>query len=118
MSHSTRFQEFPGSKAKDLQFLVGGEEFVEFHEGLLGMAAGDQKNVDIILSDNYADNKGKKANFNIQLNGIDLQKNVWNQSGDLETHTVETHIYRLRKKIFEKFKDNNFIHSTKKGYKI
>ena len=47
-----------------------------------------------------------------------LQKEVWGHNSDLETHTVETHIYRLRKKIFEKFKDNNFIISTKEGYKI
>ena len=47
-----------------------------------------------------------------------LQKEVWGHNSNLETHTVETHIYRLRKKIFEKFKDNNFINSTKKGYKI
>ena len=47
-----------------------------------------------------------------------LQKEVWGHNSNLETHTVETHIYRLRKKIFEKFKDNNFINSTKKGYAI
>lgn len=47
-----------------------------------------------------------------------LQKEVWGHNLDLETHTVETHIYRLRKKIIDKFKDNNFIISTKVGYKI
>ena len=47
-----------------------------------------------------------------------LQKEVWGHNSNLETHTVETHIYRLRKKIFEKFKDNSFINSTKKGYII
>ena len=47
-----------------------------------------------------------------------LQKEVWGYNSDLETHTVETHIYRLRKKIFEKFKDKSFINSTKKGYII
>ena len=47
-----------------------------------------------------------------------LQKEVWGHNSNLETHTVETHIYRLRKKISEKFKDNNFINSTKKGYII
>ena len=47
-----------------------------------------------------------------------LQKEVWGHNSNLETHTVETHIYRLRKKISEKFKDNNFINSTKKGYTI
>ena len=47
-----------------------------------------------------------------------LQKKVWGHNFDLETHTVETHIYRLRKKISNKFNDNNFIKSTKQGYKI
>jgi len=47
-----------------------------------------------------------------------LQKEVWKYGEDLETHTVETHIYRLRKKIKDKFNDNNFILSEKKGYFI
>ena len=47
-----------------------------------------------------------------------LQKEVWGHNSSLETHTVETHIYRLRKKIAEKFKDQKFINSTKLGYKI
>ena len=41
---------------------------------------------------------------------------VWNYSTDADTHTVETHIYRLRKKIADKFMDNNFIHNNKDGY--
>ena len=45
-------------------------------------------------------------------------KNVWNYSAESETHTVETHIHRLRKKILEKFGDNNFIKNTNKGYYI
>ncbi len=53
--------------------------------------------------------------FDLQMN---LQSKVWGYQSELETHTVETHIYRLRKKISEKFKDNNFINSTKKGYII
>ena len=48
----------------------------------------------------------------------DLQNEVWKYSGGLETHTVETHIYRLRKKIKNKFNDDNFILSLKEGYKI
>ena len=47
-----------------------------------------------------------------------LQRKVWGHNSNLDTHTVETHIYRLRKKIVDKFKDSNFISSTKKGYKI
>ena len=47
-----------------------------------------------------------------------LQNKVWKYSSELETHTVETHIYRLRKKIKEFFKDDNFIISQKEGYLI
>ena len=47
-----------------------------------------------------------------------LQNKVWSYSSDLETHTVETHIYRLRKRINEKFNDKNFIISDDDGYKI
>jgi len=47
-----------------------------------------------------------------------LQFNVWGYRSKLETHTVETHIYRLRKKILNKFNDNNFILSLKNGYQI
>ena len=49
---------------------------------------------------------------------LDLQKNIWGYSPDIETHTVETHVYRLRKKISNKFNDQNFILSHKKGYFI
>ena len=51
--------------------------------------------------------------------GVDeLQKKVWSYQSDIETHTVETHIYRLRKKILKIFNDNNFITSEKNGYQI
>ena len=45
-----------------------------------------------------------------------LQKRVWGYNSELETHTVETHVYRLRKKINDKFSDNEFIISDKMGY--
>ena len=48
----------------------------------------------------------------------DLQKNIWNHQNNLETHTVETHIYRLRKKIRENFDDENFIINSDFGYKL
>ena len=48
----------------------------------------------------------------------ELQKEVWGYNYELETHTVETHIHRLRKKIKQKFNENNFIISTKNGYEI
>ncbi len=48
----------------------------------------------------------------------ELQLKVWGYQSELETHTVETHIYRLRKKIFKVFKDETFILSKKNGYEI
>ena len=45
-------------------------------------------------------------------------KKIWNYSSESETHTVETHIHRLRKKILENFGDNNFIKNNSKGYYI
>ena len=48
----------------------------------------------------------------------ELQEKVWSYQSDIETHTVETHIYRLRKKILNTFNDNNFIISKKNGYQI
>ena len=48
----------------------------------------------------------------------ELQKTVWDYSPDLDTHTVETHIYRLRKKMKEAFGNESFILNTSKGYSI
>ena len=48
----------------------------------------------------------------------ELQEKVWSYQPDIETHTVETHIYRLRKKIFDIFKNESFIVSNKNGYII
>ena len=48
----------------------------------------------------------------------ELQENVWGYQSDIETHTVETHIYRLRKKISDVLKNENFIVSKKNGYQI
>ncbi len=48
----------------------------------------------------------------------EFQSKVWGYQLELETHTVETHIYRLRKKILKTFDDENFIVSKKSGYQI
>ena len=68
-----------------------------------------QKEIDIIL---FLNDYDKPQRVNI------LQDKVWGYSLELETHTVETHVYRLRKKIKDKFKDNNFIVSNDDGYFI
>ena len=68
-----------------------------------------EREIDIIL---FLNENKKPINIDI------LQKEVWGYSSELETHTVETHIYRLRKKIKDKFNDEKFILSLKKGYQI
>ena len=68
-----------------------------------------EKEIEIIL---YLNNTKFKHDV------TDLQKNIWGYSIDIETHTVETHIYRLRKKIIDLFEDENFILSHKNGYFI
>tara|TARA_B100001057_G_scaffold401350_1_gene412829 strand:- start:689 stop:1249 length:561 start_codon:yes stop_codon:yes gene_type:complete len=57
-------------------------------------------------------------NDRINVTVKELQKHVWYYSQTLETHTVETHIYRLRKKMNDIFGDENFILNDKNGYKI
>ena len=68
-----------------------------------------EKEIEIILYLN---------NTKIKHDVADLQKNIWGYSTNMETHTVETHIYRLRKKINDLFKDEKFILSHKNGYFI
>ena len=68
-----------------------------------------EREIDIIL---FLNENKKPINIDI------LQKEVWGYRSELETHTVETHIYRLRKKLKDKFNDEEFILSLKKGYQI
>ena len=68
-----------------------------------------EKEINIIL---YLSKKIKPTKIE------DLQKNIWKYQSNTETHTVETHIYRLRKKISKVFSDKNFILSKKDGYQI
>ena len=48
----------------------------------------------------------------------ELEQRVWNYTKNVETHTVETHIHRIKKKFKDTFKDENFINSTNSGYKL
>ena len=50
------------------------------------------------------------------ISKVKILSSVWNYSSDADTHTVETHIYRLRKKISDKFMDEKFILNNKDGY--
>ncbi len=68
-----------------------------------------EREMDIIL---FLNDSEKPQKINV------LQNQVWRYSNKLETHTVETHIYRLRRKIYDNFKDDNFIISSDDGYFI
>ena len=58
------------------------------------------------------------SKFNKPINIEELKKEVWSYQSNVETHTVETHIYRLRKKILNTFNDSKFIISKQDGYQI
>ena len=68
-----------------------------------------EREMDIIL---FLNDSEKPQKINV------LQNQVWRYLYKLETHTVETHIYRLRKKMNDNFKDDNFIISSDDGYFI
>ena len=93
-------------------FMVGeysldiNSRFISKHHEKLKLT---QKEVEIICYLKNSDQDRSPEN---------LQKEIWKHSEGVETHTVETHIYRLRKKINEKFKDNSFIINDKKGNKL
>ena len=68
-----------------------------------------EREIDTIL---FLGNKIKPQNIKTLLS------EVWGYMPESETHTVETHIYRLRKKIADTFNDNDFILSHDNGYLI
>ena len=90
----------------------------------IGRYSLDLNSRKIFLRDKNLDLTERETNLIVFINERknvtikDLQKNVWDYSPNLETHTVETHIYRLRKKMSEIFGDENFILNTQNGYTI
>ena len=90
----------------------------------IGRYSLDLNSRKIFLKDKNLDLTERETNLIVFINERknvtikDLQKNVWDYSPNLETHTVETHIYRLRKKMSEIFGDENFILNTQNGYTI
>ena len=85
----------------------------------------DMNSREIIINDTKLKLTEKEINTIIYLSksnkpvSIDeLQKKVWSYQSDIESHTVETHIYRLRKKILSTFNDEEFIVSMRNGYQI
>ena len=114
---------------------------LEFEKRVISLLAKNEfkKNSLIQLKDYTIDKnerKIKKSDLELQLSEKEINflilfsksnkpiskslvlKKVWNYSSESETHTVETHIHRLRKKILEKLGDENFIKNDKKGYYI
>ncbi len=114
---------------------------LEFEKKVISLIAKNEfKNNSLIQLNDYTIDKNerkiKKNNLELQLSEKEIDflilfrksnepvgrnlllKNVWNYSSESETHTVETHIHRLRKKILKKFGDDNFIKNNNKGYYI
>ena len=114
---------------------------LEFEKKIISLVAKNEfkKNSLIQLVDYTIDKNGRKImknNLELKLSEKEINflilfsknrepisrnlvlKKVWNYSPESETHTVETHIHRLRKKILEKFGDDNFIKNNNKGYYI
>ena len=107
----------------NIQFLK--QQFIEKSELSVGKYKIDTNSRELILKDKVLKLTEKETSIIIYLSktkdavGIDqLQSEVWEYHSKLETHTVETHIYRLRKKISKTFNDDNFIVSKKDGYQI
>jgi hypothetical protein len=107
----------------NIQFLK--VNFIEKSELKIGKYRINLNSRELISKNNVLKLTEKETNIIIYLSksnnavGIDrLQSEVWQYHSNLETHTVETHIYRLRKKILNTFNDNEFIISRKNGYQI
>ena len=107
----------------NIQFLR--VNFIEKSELKIGKYKLDLNSRELISKKNVLKLTEKETNIIIYLSksnnavGVDqLQSEVWQYHLNLETHTVETHIYRLRKKILNTFNDNEFIISKKNGYQI
>mgnify|MGYP001373638790 CR=1 FL=1 len=90
-----------------------GEYLLDLNSRIISSGNGSlkltEKEIQILL---FLKKQKQPININI------LQKEVWGYAEQSETHTVETHIYRLRKKIKKSFDDQSFIKSDKKGYFI
>jgi DNA-binding response OmpR family regulator len=107
----------------NIQFLK--QQFIEKSELCVGKYHLDLNSRELILKDKVLKLTEKESSIIIYLKKnkevtdiAQLQSEVWGHHSKLETHTVETHIYRLRKKVLTTFNDNNFIISKKNGYQI
>ena len=122
------FDKFPISILKllekiNIEFLK--KNFNKQSEIIIGIYKFDLNSREMFYQNINLKLTEKEINSIIYLSNSDkavkiqeLQSKVWGYQSQLETHTVETHIYRLRKKILKVFNDENFIISNKNGYEI
>ena len=120
--------EFPikiSNFIEKLNIQILKNQFNKKSEIMIGKYMIDLNSRELKLKDTFLKLTEKEINTIVYLHksssavGVHkLQSNVWGYESNLETHTVETHIYRLRKKILQTFNDNNFIISKKNGYQI
>ena len=101
-----------------VQFISQSEVKVNSYIIDLNSREMSAKNIKLKLTEKEINTITYLSNSNKPINIEELQKMVWSYQSDIETHTVETHIYRLRKKILNTFNDNEFIISKKNGYQI
>ena len=122
------FNEFPTKLEKIIQFINLSflkNKFIQQSQITIGLYTLDLNSREMLKDKTKLELTERETNLIIYLKESNsavkiekLQKDVWSYGSKLETHTVETHIYRLRKKIKQKFNDDNFIISSNKGYSI
>ena len=100
-----KYQDQSNINVKDFFLDINSREL---KKGKLSLRLTERE-TDMIL---FLNNSKKPVNVET------LEKKIWQHSSDLETHTVETHIYRLRKKIKAEFGNDDLIKSNKDGYII
>ena len=100
-----KYQDQSSIKVKDFFLDINSRELKKGKSSL----KLTERETDMIL---FLNNSKKPVNIET------LEKEIWQHSSELETHTVETHIYRLRKKIKAEFGNDDLIKSNKNGYTI
>jgi hypothetical protein len=127
-SNQLIFENFPTSIFKIIEktnILFLRQKFQDQSQIVIGKYRLDLNSRKLLNKEKSLKLTEKEAEIIIFLNNSkesqsieNLQSKVWGHVSDLETHTVETHIYRLRKKLMETFDGDKLIISTKEGYKI
>ena len=101
-----------------LQFVAQSQVIINDYTIDINAREMFSKNVKLKLTEKEINTIIYLSKVNKPISIDELQTKVWDYHSDIETHTVETHIYRLRKKISKNFLDDNFIISKNNGYQI